>query len=75
MVEIQDQGECGSCYAFSTAAMLAERLCTNEKTENSSEDDSTSATLLSAEYIISCDALDFGCQGANLLSTMDFLEN
>ena len=62
---IQDQGSCGSCYAFSSAAMLAERHCITQNLD--------SAQLLSTEFIISCDALDFGCQGGHLGNTIDFL--
>ena len=45
--------------------MLSERDCilNNRKT----------ADVLSAQMIISCDSLDFGCNGGHLDTTMDFL--
>mmetsp|Transcript_12399 Transcript_12399/g.15825 ORF Transcript_12399/g.15825 Transcript_12399/m.15825 type:complete len:158 (+) Transcript_12399:307-780(+) len=45
--------------------MLTERHCIVSKLEE--------ADLLSAQMIISCDALDFGCSGGHLDATMDFL--
>ena len=47
--------------------MLAERHCIQN---NLSE-----AEVLSTEAIISCDALDFGCNGGHLEKTMEFLED
>lgn len=44
--------------------MLAERNCINNNSE---------PHLLSAQYIISCDKLDFGCNGGNLPETLSFL--
>ena len=65
---VQAQGSCGACYAFASAAMLSERHCIQN-------DLVSSADLLSAEAIISCDALDFGCNGGHLEKTMEFLED
>lgn len=68
-VEVQEQGECGACYAFASTAMLAERLCIDRKRRGLS----ASPSLLSTQFVISCDALDFGCDGGHLPKTMDFL--
>jgi cathepsin B len=68
-VSVQEQGSCGACYAFASTAMLAERLCINER--RSGKD--IEARLLSTQYLLSCDTLDFGCDGGHLPKTMDFL--
>ena len=56
-VEVQEQGECGACYAFASTAMLAERFCIKQKRMGVKYQ----AALLSTQYLISCDALDYGC--------------
>ena len=45
--------------------MLAERNCIANGLN--------SAEVLSTEMIISCDTMDFGCNGGHLDATMDFL--
>ena len=47
--------------------MLSERHCINNSLEH--------AELLSTEFVISCDSLDFGCQGGHLDKTVDFLSS
>ena len=60
----QDQGSCGSCYAFASAAMLSERLCIQKNAK---------PNYLSTQYILSCDGLDFGCKGGHIENTISFL--
>ena len=47
--------------------MLAERHCINNNLSH--------AELLSTEFVISCDNLDYGCQGGHLDNTVDFLSS
>lgn len=47
--------------------MLTERNCITNGLDD--------AKVLSAEMIISCDALDFGCNGGHLSATMDFISD
>ena len=47
--------------------MLSERHCIKNHLSK--------ASVLSAEAIISCDALDFGCDGGRLDQTMEFLQD
>lgn len=47
--------------------MLTERNCITNGLND--------AKVLSAEMIISCDALDFGCNGGHLSATMDFISD
>ena len=61
----EEQGSCGSCYAFASAAMLSERHCIK----------TGELVPLSVEYIISCDTLDFGCDGGHLQNTLTFLQD
>ena len=53
-----DQGECGSCYAHATSSMLAERLCIHENGKHKA-----ALEPLSPNYIMSCDAYAYGCNG------------
>ena len=48
--------------------MLSERHCIQNDLADSAE-------LLSAEALISCDSLDYGCDGGHLERTMEFLED
>lgn len=43
-VGIMDQGQCGSCYAFSTAAAASDRLCLAQNTKR----------VLSPQEILDC---------------------
>jgi len=68
-VDVQEQGSCGACYAFASTSMLAERLCILNKQKGHAIE----PKLLSAQFLVSCDSLDYGCQGGHLPKTMDFL--
>jgi hypothetical protein len=50
---IKDQGQCGSCWAFSTVAGLEAAI---KKT-------SGSTLNLSEQYLVSCNSLGYGCNG------------
>eukprot|EP00347_Sterkiella_histriomuscorum_P017668 403348455 len=65
MVPSLDQGECGSCYAYTTAAMLAEKLCI--------QNNHTQAVPLSPAYIMSCDPYADGCNGGVVPQVIDYL--
>ena len=56
--------ECGCCYAYGPIKSLSHRICkiTNKK------------ILLSAQYIVSCDTLDSGCEGGCSRSVFYFFE-
>jgi cathepsin B len=53
---VRDQGQCGSCWAFSMTGALSERFCIHSKGKMK--------PVLSAQYIINCDtAGQAGCNG------------
>jgi C1A family cysteine protease len=58
-----DQGGCGSCWAFTTAATIetAYAIKTNSTPEK-----------LSVQYLIDCDTVNFGCGGGWMLDAYDF---
>ena len=53
--KIRDQGQCGSCWAFSSSEEFADRICI---AKNSSE-----VVVLSPQYMIDCYSLLNGCGG------------
>ncbi|CDW77090.1 cathepsin b [Stylonychia lemnae] len=67
MVPSLDQGECGSCYAYATSAMLAERLCINTKQEK--------AVPLAPAYIMTCDPFADGCRGGVISQVLEYLND
>ena len=51
--EVRNQGNCGSCWAFATAGMLADRCCMKGTDEG----------FLSPQELVSCDKTSHGCSG------------
>ena len=51
--EIQDQGECGSCWAFTSAGLLSDRLCIHT---NGAID-----VRLSPQEMVNCNYENYGC--------------
>jgi cathepsin B len=64
---IRNQGECGSCWAFSSSEVLSDRFCIST---NGSVN-----VVLSPQYQIDCDTRESGCSGGYLTYTWDFLAN
>jgi cathepsin B len=62
---IRDQQRCGSCWAFSAAEVLSDRLAIATK-------DATKP-VLSPEDLVSCDKTDMGCQGGQLPAAWKYL--
>jgi len=63
VTEIKDQGQCGSCWAFSTSVM----------SESANFMAGNSLISLSPEELVQCDTSDSGCDGGDLDSAMDWL--
>ncbi len=64
--EIEDQGVCGSCWAFTSSGLLADRFCIHSK--------GAIKTRLSPQEMVNCDYENFGCQGGYLVNTIDYLQ-
>jgi len=62
---VKDQGQCGSCWAFSTT----------EGIESSVYMATGKMPVLSTQQIISCDKEDGGCDGGDLPSALDYVKN
>lgn len=54
---IRNQEKCGSCWAFGATEVLSDRYCIKEGVN----------VVLSPEYLLSCDHIDQGCNGGNLM--------
>lgn len=65
---VKDQGDCGSCWAFSAVQSVESAYLLNHT--------STSAKnfLLSEQEVVSCDTSDAGCNGGDLPSAFEFIE-
>merc|ERR1719160_540542 len=62
---IRNQQHCGSCWAFSAAEVLSDRVAIATKKPS---------PVLSAEDMVSCDKGDMGCQGGQLPMAWDYLK-
>lgn len=63
---IRDQQRCGSCWAFSAAETLGDRLAIATG--------KASSPVLSPEDMVSCDKTDQGCQGGRLPAAWAYLK-
>lgn len=64
---VRDQGYCGSCWAFASAAFLEDRFCIQS---NGDVD-----VVLSPEDMVRCDFQNQGCNGGWLSTSVNFLLN
>ncbi|KAL3934053.1 MAG: hypothetical protein SGARI_003555, partial [Bacillariaceae sp.] len=61
---VRNQGRCGSCWAFSTAAAVDGAVFVNEGVTMTS----------SVQQFVSCDDADQGCAGGNIVLAMAYVE-
>ena len=62
----QDQGRCGSCWAFTTAATMEGAYAIRHNTQ---------PERLSVQYLIDCDNVNQGCSGGWMLDAYNFTAN
>ena len=62
---IEDQGECGSCWAFTSAGLLSDRFCIHTN--------GAITTRLSPQEMVNCNFENYGCSGGYLLNSIDYL--
>jgi len=64
---IRNQAECGSCWAFGAVEAFTDRWCiASNQTEN---------PIFSPANMVSCDQFDSGCEGGNLESAWQYLQD
>jgi cathepsin B len=63
---IRNQGNCGSCWAFSATEVLADRICIESGVAKT-------LVVLSPQWLVSCDKENHGCAGGNLKDAWDYL--
>jgi len=64
---VKDQGQCGSCWAFSaTETVESAYLMVNKNV-------SANTFSLSEQQVVSCDTTDGGCDGGDLPSAFDYI--
>lgn len=67
MNTVHDQSACGSCWAVSTAAAAAERLCVKTGVDN--------IFLSSRDLLSCCSGCGFGCEGGWPSSAWDYIRS
>ena len=65
-------GDCGGCWAFSAAEVLADRFCIAASKSNLSQFRNLS---LSPQWVLDCDKTNRGCGGGLLDDAWKFLES
>lgn len=55
---IRDQGSCGSCWAFATSNVAADRACIDSKGKGDVD------LIFSPQFLVDCDTQESGCNGA-----------
>lgn len=67
LLEIRDQGSCGSCWAFGAVESFTDRLCIQSKGQYTAD--------MSAEDLLSCCGLTcgFGCNGGDLTGAWEYI--
>jgi len=64
VTDVKDQGQCGSCWAFSTA----------EEIESSWFMGKGTLPILSEEQIVDCDTVDLGCSGGDTVTAYAYVK-
>lgn len=64
ITEVKDQGDCGSCWAFSAV----------EEVESTWFLNGNSLTNFSPQQVVSCDKVDQGCDGGDTLTAYKYIE-
>lgn len=64
---IRNQGQCGSCWAFSATEVMSDRFCIASQ--------ATINKLMSPQDMVSCDSGDYGCQGGYLNKLWEYYAN
>eukprot|EP00695_Tsukubamonas_globosa_P000906 TRINITY_DN184_c0_g1_i2.p1 TRINITY_DN184_c0_g1~~TRINITY_DN184_c0_g1_i2.p1 ORF type:complete len:265 (+),score=123.85 TRINITY_DN184_c0_g1_i2:183-977(+) len=64
---IRNQEQCGSCWAFGASEALSDRFCV---ASNGSVN-----VVLSPQFLVSCDASNYGCDGGMLDTVWEFMKN
>lgn len=62
---IENQGDCGSCWAFTSAGLLSDRLCIHTKGDIN--------VRLSPQEMVNCNYENYGCLGGYLMTSVDYL--
>nr|AKC55969.1 Fowlerpain-3 [Naegleria fowleri] len=63
---IRNQEQCGSCWAFSISEMVADRFCIGTRGKIN--------TIMSPQWMVSCDTADNGCNGGEFPTAFQFVE-
>lgn len=63
-INIKNQGQCGSCWAFGSTGAASDRFC---KATGSIVD-------LSPQWLVSCDRLDHGCNGGGIAEPFTWMK-
>lgn len=64
---IRDQGQCGSCWAFASSGVMADRACISGLTNG--------YVAMSPQQLVSCDKTNYGCSGGIPVLSWMYIQN
>jgi C1A family cysteine protease len=72
---VKNQGQCGSCWSFSTTGSIECREAIKASGGSGISKCTVTPTSLSEQQLVDCSRLNAGCNGGNMATAMEYVQN